>query len=346
MKISKTKFGLLPEGDEVSLFTLSNDKNIQVKISTYGAIITSIETPDKDGKIENIVCGFDKLEDYISEHYLGNYPYFGCIIGRCGNRIANGDLEINGTQYKLAVNNVPNHLHGGLTGFDKKLWDAQIIDENDQVGVMLSYLSPDLEENYPGNLKVTCTYTLNNKNELSIEYGAETDKTTIVNLTNHTYFNLTAGKENILNHELRLTATKMTEMIEQIPTGKIVPVKDTPFDFTTAKTFQKDLDKLPTGYDDNYVLDNEDGMLKFVGCLLEKNSNRMVEVYTTKPGMQLYTGYWIGEMTIKGEKKFGSYSGVALETQYYPDSVHHKNFPSPVLNPGETYNHKTIYKFL
>jgi aldose 1-epimerase len=301
--------------------------------------------PDKNGNTDNIVCGFDKLEQYISEEYLGSYPYFGAIIGRFGNRIAKGQLKIDGKTYELAINNGPNHLHGGQIGFDKKLWNAEIIENSDAVGVKLIYVSPDGEENYPGNLTVNCVYTLNNKNELGIEYFAETDKTTVVNLTNHSYFNLTGGKENVLNHQLKLTATKMTEMVEQIPTGKIIPVKDTPFDFSEFKTFLRDMKGLPIGYDDNYVLDNETGDLKYTGCLREPKSGRQIEIYTTQPGMQLYTGYWNPELTINGEKKFGSYSGVALETQHYPDSVHHYNFPSTLLKPGEDYNQKTVYKF-
>ncbi len=346
MKIQSNAFGKLTDNRDVKLFTLTNDNNVTVKITNYGAIITEILTPDMNGKVDNIVCGFDRLEQYISKEYLGSYPYFGAIIGRFGNRIAKGHLEIEGVTYQMAINNGPNHLHGGLTGFDKRMWDAEIIKENNKVGVKLTYLSPDLEENYPGNLEVTCIYTLNNENELGIEYLAKTDKTTVVNLTNHTYFNLTGGKENILNHELMLTATKMTEMVEQIPTGKIIPVKDTPFDFGSFKTFIRDMEGMPTGYDDNFVLDNEKGELKYTGCLKENTTGRKVEIYTTQPGMQLYTGYWNPELVINGVKKFGSYSGVALETQHYPDSVHHKNFPTTLLKPGEEYNQKTIYKFL
>jgi aldose 1-epimerase len=345
MNARTTVFGKLPNGKEVQLFTLTNDKGLTVKITNYGCIITSIEQPGKNGEPDNLVCGFDKLEDYLSDEYLGSYPYFGTIIGRFGNRIANGHLEVEGKTYQMAVNNGPNHLHGGITGFDKRLWEAQTFQTDDAVGVELSYLSPHLEENYPGNLKVMCIYSLNNKNELGIEYIAETDQATVVNLTNHTYFNLTGGKENILNHELKLAAKKITEFVEQIPTGKILPVEGTPFDFSEFKTFARDLNQLPTGYDDNFVLDNEAGELKFTGTLREKSSGRQVDVFTTQPGMQLYTGYWIPELTIGGKKKFGNYAGVALETQHYPDSVHHPHFPTTLLKPGETYNEKTVYRF-
>jgi len=344
MKIQTNLFGQLPEGKEAKLFTLENDNNLTVQITNYGGIITSIEMPDKNGRKENIVCGFNKLVDYLSDEYLESYPYFGAIIGRSGNRIAKGHLNIEGKTYEMAINNGPNHLHGGKTGFDRRLWDAQTFEKEDSVGVELSYLSPHLEENYPGNLKVKCVFSLNNQNELVIEYFAETDQATIVNLTNHSYFNLTGGNENILNHKLKLNASKMTAMKEQIPTGAIVPTDNTPFDFSDFKTFKQDLDKLSTGYDDNFVLDNDKGELKKAGTLKEDKSGRQIEVSTTQPGMQVYTGYWIPELTIDGKKKFGSYAGVALETQHYPDTPHHDNFPSTMLLPDETYNEKTIYK--
>ncbi|WP_340114877.1 aldose epimerase family protein [Maribellus mangrovi] len=343
MKIKSATFGTLADGSEVKLFTLSND-NITIKISNYGALVASIDMPNKNGGIDNIVCGFDKLDDYLSDEYLGSYPYFGAIIGRFGNRIAGGDLEIEGKKYKMAINNGPNHLHGGNVGFDKKMFDAEILENETEVGVKLTYLSVDGEENYPGNLKVTCIYTLNEENELGIQYYAETDETTVVNLTNHTYFNLTGFKENILNHELELTATKMTEMVDQIPTGKIVPVVGTDYDFNTPRKFGAA--GLETGYDDNYVFDNEPGELEYIGALYEEKSGRKVEVYTTQPGMQVYTGYWIPELEIDGKKKFGKYSGVALETQHFPDSVHHPKFPTTLLKPGELYGEKTVYKFI
>lgn len=345
MKIDTISFGKLQDGSNVKLFTLNNDNNLTVKITNYGAIITSIEMPDKNGIIENIVCGFEKLETYLREDYLGSYPYFGAIIGRFGNRIAKGKLQIEGVNYEMAINNGPNHLHGGKIGFDRRLFDAETFQDEKQVGLKLTYLSPDMEENYPGNLKVTCIYSLNNDNELGIEYHAETDKTTVVNLTNHTYFNLSGGKENILNHELELTATKMTEMVDQIPTGKIISVEGTPWDFTTSKKINHRISEVPMGYDDNFVLDNESKELKYIGCLKENKSGRKIEVLTTQPGMQLYTGYWNPELIIDGQKKFGSFSGVAMETQHYPDSVNQSHFPTTILKPGEKYNETTIYKF-
>ncbi|KAF0237766.1 MAG: Aldose [Prolixibacteraceae bacterium] len=346
MKLETSPFGKLHDGSDVTLFTITNQNNLTVKIINYGAIITSIEMPDKNGSADNIVCGFENLGTYLSDAYLASYPYFGAIIGRFGNRIARGHLEIEGKTYQMAINNGPNHLHGGKTGFDRRLFEAETFQDENLAGVKLTYLSPDMEENYPGSLEVTCIYSLNNLNELGIEYFAETDKTTVVNLTNHTYFNLTGGKENILNHELELTATKMTEMVEQIPTGKIIPVAGTPFDLTTAKKLNHRFSETPMGYDDNFVLDNETGELKFTGSLKEFSTGRKVEILTTQPGIQVYTGYWNPELVINGKRKFGRFSGVALETQHYPDSVNQPVFPTTILRPGEKYNEKTVYRFV
>jgi len=345
MKITRTIFGKTNEGAEVDLFTLTNDNQVSIEITNYGAIITSIVTPDKNGELANIVCGFDRFETYQSAKYLGSYPYFGCICGRCCNRIGKGKFTLEGKKYSLAINNGLNHLHGGLVGFDRRLWSAILIKEKNNVSAKLSYLSPDMEEGYPGNVAVTCTYTLNNNNELTIEYTAETDQTTIVNLTNHTYFNLTGGKEQILNHELQLNAKSFTDSIDAIPTGEILPVTGTPNDFLTKKKLKKNIAALETGYDLNFVLDNTEGKLVNAGCLSEKTSGRMVEVYTTQPGIQLYTGYWIPELTIDGQKKFGSYSGVALETQHFPDSINKPQFPSVILTPGQKFYEKTVYTF-
>lgn len=344
MKVTKSLFGKTNEGIEVELFTLLNDNKVTVKITNYGAIITSIETPDKNGELANIACGFEKIENYLRAEYLGSYPYFGAVCGRCCNRIDKGKFELEGKNYSLAVNNGHNHLHGGLIGYDRRLWTAETIEEDLKVGVKLSLLSPDMEEGYPGNMKITCTYTLNNNNEMTIEYTAETDQTTIVNLTNHTYFNLTGGKETILNHELELTAKSFTDSVDAIPTGEIVSVEGTPNNFLVKKKLGRDLAELPTGYDLNFVLDNE-GVVAHAATLSEETSGRMVEVFTTQPGIQLYTGYWIPELTIEGMKKFGSYSGVALETQHYPDSINKPQFPSVVIAPGQVFYQKTSYIF-
>jgi len=345
MEITQSIFGKTNEGKEAYLFTLTNDNQLTVKITNYGAIVTSITTSDKNGIPGNIVCGFDNLENYLSPEYLGSYPYFGCVCGRVCNRIDKGKFTLEGKDYTLAVNNGPNHLHGGLIGYDRRLWDAEVIDEKDYKGVKLTLFSPHMEEGYPGNVKVACTYTINNNNELNIEYTAETDQTTIVNLTNHTYFNLTGGKENILNHELKLPAKTYTELDNAIPTGKILSVENTPFDFLEGKKLGKDIAPLADGYDLNFVLDNEKGELVYAGTLSEEKASRLVDVFTTQPGIQFYTGYWIPELTIDGVKKFGQYSGVALETQHYPDSVNKPHFPSVVLAPGEQLYEKTSYIF-
>lgn len=345
MKITKSVFGKLSDGQQVDLFTLSNDNQVTVKITNYGGIITSIETPDKSGKIADIALGFDKLETYLSSEYQGSYPYFGCICGRVCNRIGKGKFSLDGKEYNLAINNGENHLHGGLIGYDRRLFSAEIVEDSDKVGVKLSYFSPDMEEGYPGNLTVSCTYSLNNNNELLLDYSAETDQTTILNLTNHSYLNLTGGKEQILNHELMLTAKNFTKSIDLIPTGEITQVAGTPLDFTTKKKLSQDFAALETGYDDNFVLDSQDGSLALAGVLSESTSGRSVEVYTTQPGIQLYTGHWIPELTIDGKKKFGQYTGIALETQHYPDSVNKADFPTVILKPGEKLSEKTVYKF-
>ena len=333
------------DGREAKLFEITNNSGISVKITNYGGIITSIEMPDKKENIENIVCGFSHLNDYLNEDYLASYAYFGAVLGRFAGRISKGHLEIGGKSYALNTNSGQNHLHGGDRGFDKQIWEADFFQKDNAAGVKFLYHSRHLEENYPGNLDVTCIYTLTNYNELTIEYTAVTDNTTVVNLSNHTYFNLTAGREDILNHELKLAADKITEMSNHIPTGSIISIIDSPLDFSEYKKFARDLKKLPAGYDENFVLENKPGELKYAGTLREKTSGRNVEVFTTQPLLQVYTGYWIPEIEIDGKKKFGRYSGVALVTQHYPDSMHHPNFPTTLLYPGKIYSEKTVYRF-
>ncbi len=345
MKITSKTFGKTGDGRDVQLFTLLNDRQLTIRITNYGGIVTAVEMPDKNGKIENVVCGFEHLENYLDETYLNNYPYFGAIIGRYANRIAKGKYQIDGVTYTGAINNGENHLHGGLIGFDRRVWTPETIEEAGKVGLKLTYLSPDGEEGYPGNLKVSCIYTLDNENKLGLHYEAETDQATVINLTNHTYFNLTGGKQKILDHELQINATKITESANLIPTGNIIPVHGTPFDFTASKKLNRDIASLAEGYDNNFVFDNEAGRLIEAATLTEETSGRQVKVYTTQPGMQLYTGYWIPELTVDGVKRFGSYSGVALETQHYADSPNHPGFPSTILRPGETFSQTTVYQF-
>ncbi len=344
MVIYKDRFGELKSGEKVSLFTLKN-KTCCVKITNYGGIITSIEVPDKEGNIENIALGFNSLSDYTNDFYKDNIPYFGCLVGRYGNRIAKGKFKLEGIEYSLETNNGENHLHGGPSGFYTKVWNARTEERDNEVELKLSYLSKDMEEGYPGNLNVTVKYILTNKNELVIKYFAETDKPTVLNLTNHTYFNLKGNKGDILNHQLILNAEKYTESNDLIPTGKLVSVGNTPFDFRELKDIGKDIHLLNDGYDLNFILNKAEDDFSKAAELIEPEGGRKVEVFTTQPGIQLYTGFYIPEFDIDGEKIYGKYSGVALETQHFPDSPNHLDFPTTLLSPGEKYEHKTVYKF-
>jgi aldose 1-epimerase len=342
MHIKKEIFGHCPKGEKVFLYTLVNPNGIIVKITNYGAIVTAVEMADKNGKKENVVLGFNTLEEYLSTEYLASYPYFGAVCGRYCNRIAGGNLNVDGLNYPLFINNGPNHLHGGQTGFDKMVWSPKTIEMPDFVGVELKYRSVHLEENYPGNLDVSILYKLTHKNELQIEYKAVTDRKTVINLTNHTYFNLNGGKENIFNHQLHINSRRRTVNDSNlIPTGEIADITGTPFDFSSLKSVGQDIGSLPDGYDLNYVLDHPDNKLVFAGKLSETESGRSVSVYTNEPGIQLYTGYYIPALG----GRFGRYSGLALETQHYPDSPNHPEFPSTELRPGERYQSKTTYLF-
>lgn len=346
MELIRENFGYAQGGEKVYLYTLRNDNGISIKITNYGGIVTSIKTPDKNGQKASIVLGFKSLQDYISEAYLQNCPYFGGIIGRYANRIAKGKFEINGTTYTLPVNNGPNSLHGGLNGFDKVVWVPCEINKPDMVAVELKYRSVHMEEGYPGNLDISVIYSLNFKNEFQIDYKAETDKTTVVNLTNHSYFNLTGGKEDILNHQLQLFADTYTQNDETlIPLGKIEKVAGTPLDFTNSVKVGARINELKDGYDHNFVLNKNNGKMVKAAILSEETSGRMVEVSTTEPGLQIYSGYYIPEFKGPDGIKFGRYSGVALETQHYPDSPNHPEFPSTLLNAGETYRSRTVYRF-
>lgn len=346
MELIRDVFGNARRGEKVHLYTLRNDRGITIKITNYGGIITSIKTPDKSGTKANIVLGFKSLEDYLTNAYIENCPYFGCIAGRYANRIAKGKFSIAGKEYTLPVNNGENCLHGGITGFDKVIWAAKKIEKPDLVGVEMKYRSVHMEEGFPGNLDLTVTYTLNHKNELHIDYKAVTDRETVVNLTNHTYFNLTGNKENILGHTLYVAAkTKTVNDEGLIPTGEIVDVAGTPFDFTSPATIGSHIGGLPDGYDCNFVLDNPNKKLVKAALLSEESTGRTVEVFTTEPGIQLYTGYYIPQMVGKSGEEFGRYAGLALETQHYPDSPNHPEFPSTTLRPDEVFQSKTIFKF-
>jgi len=344
MKITRKPFGETKDGKKVELFTLSNNNQVSITLMNYGGTVTSVNMPDKNGKVENVICGFDKLDAYTSDKFKADCPYFGAIIGRYGNRIAKGLYKIDGKEYHGAINNGENHLHGGIKGFDKKVWKAETFENKDQVGVNLSCFSPDGEEGYPGNLNVSVRYTLDSKNCFTLHYEADTDKTTVINMTNHTYFNLTGGKKKIFDHELEMpSGKKYTETIDLIPTGKILPVKDTAYDFTSKKKIGKDLPS-PDGYDTNFVLDHPKDTLSLATILSESESGRCIKVYTTQPGIQIYSGYYNPEFTIDGVTKFGKYSGVAMETQHFPDSPNHPEFPTTLLKPGEKYSQTTQWK--
>jgi aldose 1-epimerase len=325
----------------VELFTLTNSSGLVAKISNYGTIITELHVPDRTGKIDDVVLGFDNLEQYLKGH-----PYFGCTVGRVANRIAKGRFTLEGKTYHLAVNNVPNHLHGGLKGFDKVLWKAE---PQPDTAVKFSYTSADGEENYLGQVAVTVLMTLTDANELSIDYTALTDKPTPVNLTNHSYFNL-AGEGDILNHELMIAADYYTPTnADSIPTGEIRAVKGTPMDFTTPHPIGSRFSQLknrPVGYDSNYVLNSPGKSLGLAARVFEPKTGRVMEVRTTEPGVQLYTANYLdGSLVGKHSTPYKQHSGFCLETQHYPDSVNHPEFPSTILRPGQTYRQTTVHKF-
>ena len=343
--------------DSIKLYSLKNKNGMQMGITNYGAIITSIIVPDRDGKMADIALGYNRVEDYIN---AVDKPYFGSIVGRYGNRIAKGKFTIDGEEYTLATNNGVNHLHGGVIGFDKVVWDAKPISGNGYTGVQLSYLAKDREEGYPGNLQIKVTYKLTDDNEILVQYHATTDKATPVNLTQHTYFNLAGeGNGTILDHQLHLNADHYTPVDEGlIPTGEIAAVKDTPFDFTTAhpqsKAIGRDIGqeneqlKFGLGYDHNFVLNKEgkQGQMTLAATVYEPTSGRFMETFTEEPGIQFYCGNFLdGRLLGKAGKPYIYRSGFVLETQHYPDSPNQKNFPSTILQPGETYSTKTIYRF-
>lgn len=349
MKIEKHAFGKTADGTPVELYTLTNANGLEAKITNYGGIVVSLLVPDRDGKPGDVVLGYETLEEYIE-----NNPYFGTLVGRYGNRIARGKFTLEGIEYTLAQNDGENHLHGGLKGFDKVVWKADAVRSKNSVGLKLTYLSKDGEEGYPGNLSVTVVYTLTNDNELKIEYTAVTDKVTIVNLTHHGYFNLAgAGLGDILGHELMIKADRFTPVDKGlIPTGELRSVKGTPMDFTRAAAIGARIDQaaeqlvLGGGYDHNWVLNNGDGSLALAAKVYEPTTGRVMEVYTTEPGIQFYSGNFLdGSITGKGGKVYEYRYGFCLETQHFPDSPNKPDFPSTVLKPGETYTTTTIYTF-
>ncbi len=337
--------------DGIALYELKNDNGVVVKITNYGATVTSILAPDRKGNFADIALGYDRVEDYMN---AVDKPYFGSIVGRYGNRIAKGKFTLNGETYTLATNNGSNHLHGGVIGFDKVVWSGSPISGDGFTGLELTYMAKDREEGYPGNLSMKVTYKLNNDNELVIDYYATTDKATPVNLTNHTYFNLAGeGNGTILGHKLMVNADRFTPVDETlIPTGELKPVKGTPFDFTSPKAIGHDIKqknqqlKFGGGYDHNFVLNKGNGGMTLAATVYEPISGRFMEVLTEEPGIQFYCGNFLdGRLTGKAGKPYVHRGGFCLETQHYPDSPNQPNFPSCILKPGQVYKTKTIYRF-
>jgi len=345
--ITKTDFGQTPDGKAVELYTLSNSKGMEAKIMTYGGIVTSLKTPDKNGKLGDVVLGYDNLDGYLK-----STPYFGALIGRYGNRIANGKFTLDGQTYNLATNNGANALHGGLKGFDKVVWTARALPTSHGPSLILAYVSPGGEEGYPGTLSVTAVYSLTENNELRIDFSATTSAKTVVNLTHHSYFNL-RGSGDILGHILTINADKYTPVdAGLIPTGELRPVAGTPFDFTTPHTIGERINatdeqlKFGGGYDHNWVLNRDGDGLSLAAAVYEVTSGRTMEVWSTSPGLQFYSGNFLdGTITGKGGWTYQFRNAMCFEPQHFPDSPNHPAFPTTELNPGETYHNTIIYKF-
>ena len=341
----RAPFGKTADGQAVEAFTLKNANGIEVTAISYGGIITALKVPDRNGALGDIVLGFDSLDGYLTDH-----PFFGAIIGRYGNRIAKGRFTIDKQAYSLATNNGPNHLHGGVRGFDKHVWHAEVLTEN---SLRFSRVSPDGEEGYPGTLQVEVIYGLTNYNELIVDYTATTDQPTHVNLTQHSYFNLAGPGADILGHELMIDADRYTPVnSELIPTGELAAVAGTPFDFRTPTAIGARIDAPHPqitngqGYDHNWVLNRDGSGLRLAARVLEPSSGRTMEVATTEPGMQFYAGNFLdGTIVGKGGAKYGRRSGFCLETQHYPDSPNQPDFPSTLLRPGTIYTSRTVFKF-
>jgi aldose 1-epimerase len=343
MDLQQLPYGKTGDDQQVDQFIIANNKGITAQITNYGGILVGLQMPDRNGRIDNICLGFDDLEGYLQDH-----PFFGTIVGRFANRISGGRFYLDGKSYTLACNERGvNHLHGGISGFDKKVWRPEPFINADQAGVKLYYTSPDEEEGYPGCVHATVTYSLNEKSELAIDYKATTDWTTPVNLTNHAYWNLAgAGRGTVLDQELELACPSYLAADENlIPTGPVQSVFNTALDFTTRKPIGRDIDQVG-GYDHCFVIARPHEGLVQAARAWDAGSGRSMEVWTTKPGVQLYTGNHLGGIVGAGGAVYNRYCGFCLETQFYPDSVNQLTFPSPILRPGKTYHHMTIFKLI
>ncbi len=341
--IGKAPYGELPDGGSVDIYTLGNANGMEVKLINYGAIVVSVNALDRRGELADVTLGYDSLEGWLK-----NAPHFGATVGRYANRITKGTFTLDGQTYKLATNNGENHLHGGVKGFDRVLWNAQPIQTATAVGVRFTYLSKDGEEGYPGNLSATAVYTLTNNNELKIEFTATTDKPTVVNFAHHSYWNLAGpASGDVLSHILTIFADQHTPTDKGlIPTGELKAVQGTPYDFNVPTPIGKHIAEVEGGYDINYVLRNPAGRVGIAARVYEPKSGRLMEVYTDQPGLQFYSGNFLdGTVTGKEGVAYRKHGGFCLETQRFPDSPNKPNFPSPVLRPGEIYKHTMIHRF-
>lgn len=342
MIVNTSTFGYLLNGDEVKLFTFKSPNQLEIKISNYGGIITSIKSPDRNGNVDEICAGFDNLDQYLNGH-----PHFGVIVGRFANRIANGKFTINNKLFELPVNNGKNHLHGGDNGFHTKLWDYKLIEGKDYASLRLSYLSPDREEGYPGNLRVNITYSIHDDNCLIIDFEAQSDEQTHVNLTSHGYFNLNGFKSDIRNHYLSLDSISYIEVDEsQIPTGIIKNCFGTPFDFSKRRVLRDSIDENPNGIDHCFELNTPRDIIKPAAELIDKESGRSIVVYTSQPGIQVYTGNSL-DGSLRGHKGTAYHKqwAICLETQHFPDTPNQPNFPTTLLEPNVKYHHQTRFQF-
>ena len=341
--IEKSEFGKLSDGNAVTQYTLTNKNGMVAKVIDYGAILTELDVPDRTGKKADVVLGFKDINDYVNRS-----PFFGATAGRYANRIAKGKFTLDGKEYTLFVNNGPNSLHGGKKGFDKQMWKAEPSETTEGPSIKFTYVSADGEEGYPGALSTACTYTLGNDNSLKIQFVATTDKPTVLNLTNHSYFNLAGeGTGTILDHVLTINADRYCVVDDTlIPTGELRPVKGTPMDFTTPHALGERIAQVPGGYDHNYCLNSPGAKPAFAVRANDPRSGRVLEVWTTQPGVQLYTGNFLdGSLKGPSGQTYPKNAGFCLETQHYPDTPNHPDFPTTTLRPGETYDQTTIWKF-